>query len=858
MTKSIHYLIAIFFLMLSDLSGAERYDIIPLPKQIEKGSGSFPLNPNETTIQINIADSGKLDICAEQLNTVYRNSLGAETVHGRQAVYEIILGIPAEDRHFAQICRNNACLPQEKLGREGYVLLIAEKRVIIAAHAPAGLFYGAQTLKQLIRAYAQKNSIPALKITDWPDFAFRGIHDDISRGPVPSREYMKEQIRRLSALKINALSYYTEHVLVTKSHPDFAPAGGAISINEWEELDQYAQKHFIQLIPNFQSFAHFEKILAFPQYKHLGDTERLLSPVSPQSTKFLNDIYRELAPAFQAPYFMAGCDETWDLGRGKSKKSVDSLGYAYVYANHINRLVAQLKRLNKRTIIWADEVLKHPKILDLLYPKTVLATWHYGALKSFTHLIEPLKSAGFDVLVCPGILNSRRIMPDYSVTLPNIRRFVKDGYKENVMGVVLTVWDDGGEALFSLDWYGLAFSAEQSWYVNDLPEKHYDRRFNRVIYGDSQQKISRSIAALGRLTHIIPTQKMNLAVFWRNLIPEEGKTAFLNRSDWQEVKNIADSAQSILSQAKPSRFIDDLKAWQFTVNRYQYLARSRLILLDAASFYREACLLQRKDREQAAAYLQKTAEALEKIQLNLTRLTQAVKKTWLMENRRYWLDRVMEKYDKQKTELIWAERRLQKAADDFKTGFYLPAPNEIGLAIERVSGHYFLNWLLCGPFPNIKSSGRSVDYLKNIGGELKARPRSGLVLKAPNGEKMVWREYSSPDNAAIDLMPVYEKNTEVVAYAYCVIESPDDRKVRATFGSNNGIQVFLNGKKLFDRNIKRSLLIDEEEAVLPLQKGKNHLLLKIDQHKGGWGFSFRLPDEEVRSQKYTYRILNKD
>jgi hypothetical protein len=162
------------------------------------------------------------------------------------------------------------------------------------------------------------------------------MQDDISRGPVPTKEYMRSQIRRCAELKYNLVSYYTEHIVKTKRHGDFAPVGGGISIEEWKDLSDYAAKYYIEIVGNFQSLGHFEKILSDPQYAPLGETKQMLSPIRPESFKLLSDIYAEMPPVFSSGFFNVNCDETWDLGRGESKKQVDSLGIGRVYANHIN------------------------------------------------------------------------------------------------------------------------------------------------------------------------------------------------------------------------------------------------------------------------------------------------------------------------------------------------------------------------------------------------------------------------------------------------------------------------------------------------------------------------------------------
>ena len=119
----------------------------------------------------------------------------------------------------------------------------------------------------------------------------------------------------------------------------------------------------------------------------------------------------------------------------------------------------------------------------------------------------------------------------------------------------------------------------------------------------------------------------------------------------------------------------------------------------------------------------------------------------------------------------------------------------------------------------------------------------------------MWIKYASSSFSEINLASIFEHNRKVLAYAYCSIESPDNREVRATFGSNDGIQIFLNGNKIYQNLVMRSLIIDEDEVILPLIKGKNHLMLKIDQNNGDWGFSFRLPDEKIRNHKHKFRII---
>jgi len=119
-----------------------------------------------------------------------------------------------------------------------------------------------------------------------------------------------------------------------------------------------------------------------------------------------------------------------------------------------------------------------------------------------------------------------------------------------------------------------------------------------------------------------------------------------------------------------------------------------------------------------------------------------------------------------------------------------------------------------------------------------------------------WKKYSSPKFSEIDLAAVFNPNINVIAYAYATIESQTTQMVEASCGSNDGIKIICNGELIFQRRANRNLIIDEDKIRLPLKKGQNHLLLKIDQANDGWGFSFRLPQKTIRNHDFKYKIID--
>lgn len=846
-------LLLLFALVLTlPARAADPLPVVPYPQEVTFAAGFFPIDPAATAIRV-AGDTTGMMLGVQELTAAFEAITRAAPGLNETAAQTIWLGLPAEDRAFRERCRTLRLWPDDRLGDEGYALHIAPDEIVLAAATRTGLFYGVQTLKQLLRGFRTEGRLPALRIADWPALRYRGLMDDISRGPVPTLATMKAQVRRLAELKLNLLTYYTEHVVATEQHGTFAPSDGGLSIAEWRELAAYARRYHVTLVGNFQSFGHFEKVLAHPRYAPLGESGRLLSPVLPESIQLLREIYEEMVPAFGAPFFHVNSDETFDLGRGASKARVDSLGRGVVYAEHILRMHHVLDSLGVRMLLWGDIVREHPEVLDRLPRDIVMIPWAYSPQETFVPMIAPFQEAGFDVLVAPGVLNSNRIMPDFREAVANIQGFVADGVRRGVLGMLNTVWDDGGSALFVRDWYGVAYGADQSWHSNAQP---FDPRFSRGTLGDPQNSLPDAIHALNTLADLTPTDGMNENVLWTQLVPARGASLRLSLGDWDGVRLLADSARAVLAQAEPLVYAGDLDAFRFTADLYTWMADARQALVDAAEAYRSASLQQRTDRTEARERLVESLELVDRTRQTLAVLAGTYRTLWLRENRTYALDWTMDRFDTHLTAFADVEDRLLTALRDVDQGLALPLPTEVRLAIEAAEGTYFREWLMGGPLPHPGGSDAPPgDYLAAMGGEADARP--GVAVEwTYDGTTYRWHRYASPLHDAVDLAAAYpEQNRKLAIYAYATLDSPEARRVRALAGANDGLDVFLNGEHIFSKHRKRNLMVDEDELWLPLQKGRNHLLLKISQGAGGWGFSFRLPDETVRSRKNRYRIV---
>jgi len=854
MKRTIRYFLVVIAIFLAQNVRAQKeVTLVPNPQEIEYGEGAFAIS-DDISINYLMGDVQTIALIDQQLKKEFKFVRGYEVIKKEgTASKRIRIAVKGRNSTIDNLIESLEPENNKRFREEGYILRSTKSDITIVAYTAKGAFYGAQTLKQLIRSHNDTFRIPAMTITDWPDLEIRGMMDDISRGPVPTKEYMYQQIERMAEMKVNLLTYYTQDVVKTESHPAFAPPGGALDIKEWSELADYAKKFHIDLVGNFQSFGHFDQILKHPEYAHLGESGMLLSPAFEESYELLEDIYTEMIPAFQSDYFHINSDETFDLGSGASKAMVDSLGESVVYANHIKRIHKIITGLGKKVMMWGDIALDHPEILDMLPKDIILITWGYDIFDDYAPRILPFKEAGFTQLVSTGILNSYSTIPDFNIALGNIGGFMAESKKQEVWGMLNTVWDDGGFALFSKDWYGVAYAADQSW--NSAPnDESYDTRFNRAIYGSTNNALSKAILKLNELAGLKSTEKMNEDILWDSVIPETGNQVLINIEDWAKVRRIVEEAQSILQTYDAHIYSSDVKYIQHTIDLYKFLAKSRPAVVEAANLYSNASDVQsnkieaRKNLVEALSLIKESYDDLITLKLDYENI-------WVKENRVYALDRITSKFDEQLKAFQSVKDLLLSTIYNFDKGQPLPAASKVRLDIKESKGWYFQGWLMCEAFPNPNGfADPNTDHLADMNGIEKTFPNVTEEFYF-NDIKYRWRRVNTPYFAKVDLNEIHEESNNVIGYAFAHIDIEEDRDVRALVGSSDGIEVFINGDKVHQNFIERDFELDQDELYLPLKKGRNHLMIRVTNKEGDWAFSFQLPDSEMRSYKNRYKII---
>jgi hexosaminidase len=365
---------------------------------------------------------------------------------------------------------------------QAYTLTIGGDGIHIAARGESGAFYALCTLAQI---QAQTGgALPHLRIEDSPDFARRGVMLDISRDKVPTLDTLKMLIDMLAAWKINELQLYTEHTYAYQNHRIVWENASPLTPEDLHTLDYYCREVGIDLVPNQNSFGHFHRWLMHEKYLHLAEVPEgfdwpifiskrpfSLNATDQATFDLLNELYTELLPNFSSRYFNVGCDETFDLGKGRSKDEVERQGRGRVYVNYLKR-VSDLVNQNGRIMqFWGDIIMEHPELVPELPPDAIALEWGYEADHPFDQNGERFASADIQFYFCPGTSSWISMVGRTQNALGNLQNAARNGIKHGAMGYLNTDWGDFGHwQALPTSYLGFAYGAALSW-AYDANEK---------------------------------------------------------------------------------------------------------------------------------------------------------------------------------------------------------------------------------------------------------------------------------------------------------------------------------------------------------------------------------------------------
>jgi len=404
---------------------SESVGVIPQPVSIEYDYGYFQIGPETRIVAENEAATE-----AAKLIDALAPAMG----------FKLSLADASQRRRGAIALELEKDL--SKLGDEGYTLRVTPRRILIRAKKSAGLFYGIQTLRQLLpaeifsktKAEDAEWKVPCVRITDYPRFGWRGLLVDPARHFIPKQDLMRF-IDIMALHKFNSLQIHltddTGWRIEIKRYPkltetgawmDFTAMrrgdaakeagdkrpGGFFSQEDIRQIVRYAAEHYVNILPEIEMPAHTgaaiisypeiglypEKLSALPTEKRWAANERVLAP-RPKTVAFMQGVLTEVMELFPNRYIHIGGDEA-NIEHWKQSEEMQAqdreLGLkdeAELHSWFIRQMDAFLTSHGRRLIGW-DEILQGG-----LAPGATVMSWR-GQQGGIT-----AANAGHDVVMAP-------------------------------------------------------------------------------------------------------------------------------------------------------------------------------------------------------------------------------------------------------------------------------------------------------------------------------------------------------------------------------------------------------------------------------------------------------------------------
>jgi hexosaminidase len=492
-------------------------DLLPVPKVVREGKGRLAL-PGRVYV---VLEPG-----SEAINGlgVTRFAEEAARVTGRE--FGIVAGRAKDGEAGIRVRVDGGMNGRlaEGIRRQAYRLTISRAGIEVIGAGAAGVFYGLQTLLQILREEAWRETrnakretqnegiggrgqgkgivLPCVEIEDWPDFARRGVYLDTARGKVPRVETLLGLIEDLARLKYNELQLYVENNFAFRRHPEMWADTDPLTGEELRRLDAACRERHMEFVPSLTSLGHFEKILARSKYRHLAEAEpeQLVAIGAPcwhkegpwslcvtdaGAKKLLAEMYEEFLPNFSSGEFNICCDEAYDLGRVRSKKAAERKGTGRLYVEWVKYCAKLARKHGKRIQMWGDIILKYPELIGELPADATLLEWGYEAEHPFEEecgVIEKRlegkgkgertkdKGKGRGYYVAPGTSSWLTFGGRSRNALVNIHRAAEAGLRHGARGILVTDWGDiGHQQMLGVSYLALAYGAGAGWDVAATP-----------------------------------------------------------------------------------------------------------------------------------------------------------------------------------------------------------------------------------------------------------------------------------------------------------------------------------------------------------------------------------------------------
>jgi hexosaminidase len=328
------------------------YTVIPEPQRVELKGADFEFS-NAWHIEAGPHVSTG-DVAVESLEEQLKERCGLN------------LETRGQGKAVALFVQPGAVETDARVAAQAYRLTMSESGIRIVANASPGLFYGVQTLVQLVKSERGKWWLPEGEIVDWPNVALREVFWD-EQEHLDHFDVLKQAVRRVAFFKVNALS------LRLNGHFEYASAPAlidpyALSPAQLQELTDYGLRYHLQVIPYLDGPAHLNFILEHDEYTKLREFPEMafeMCATNPETYKLLQGLFQDLMDANKGvQYFHLSTDEAWFIGKADNEQCREAqrakeLGSpSKLWVEFTRQTASYLQNHGRKVIFWGEEPLQ--------------------------------------------------------------------------------------------------------------------------------------------------------------------------------------------------------------------------------------------------------------------------------------------------------------------------------------------------------------------------------------------------------------------------------------------------------------------------------------------------------------------
>ena len=347
-----------------------------------------------------------------------------------------------------------------------------------------------------------KRGIKEKEISETPLFKTNGAMVDMSRNAVMNVKTVKLFLRKHALMGLNTFMLYTEDTYEIPEYRYFGHLRGRYTENEIKELDFYALKLGIELVPCIQTLGHLATHLIWPAARKYKDGVSTLLVGNEETYKLIDAMFKTVSRCFTTKRIHIGMDETFDLGTGNYLERYGYKPRDDIFLEHMEKVRNLAQKYGLKPMMWSDMIFRHagknienyvdyhkdvqftPEIIEKIPEGVIPVFWDYGNKDKEWFSLNIKKHHQIfkeEMVFAGGVWIWTGHCPMYSISYESSVAALSACKENNVKNVMVTAWLNGPEGSHAMALAGVAWFASFD-YAGGLDMEHIKETF-RISYG---------------------------------------------------------------------------------------------------------------------------------------------------------------------------------------------------------------------------------------------------------------------------------------------------------------------------------------------------------------------------------------